>query len=135
MIKYRSWSLVSLTFVVVLLISGVAALLTLHSIGGLRSSVLNLIDRHQVTRDHIEALRSEMYLSSILVRDLLLDHTEAGVSASRKRLRQNRSAALSDINALQRLSSAQSRSAVASLATEVDAYWQSVDALLTEKPP
>jgi signal transduction histidine kinase len=106
--------------------------MALSNIGGMRRSVLSLTDAHLARRQHIEALRSQIYVSSVLVRDYLLD-SKPGVDTSyRDRLKDNHAAALQQLEALSRVSSPTTSITVKSLAAELQAYWASVEALLQD---
>jgi signal transduction histidine kinase len=129
---HRTWPIVASTFFGFVLLSVVVTLLTFNSIEHLRVSVLNLVDAHQSRRDHIEALRSQIYVSSILIRDLLLDRMDTRMAAHRAKLQENRTVALEHIRELERLSSPHSRATVQSLSAEVHGYWESIDAFIRD---
>ncbi|HYO83917.1 MAG TPA: MCP four helix bundle domain-containing protein [Bryobacteraceae bacterium] len=126
----RTWPIVALTFVVVMLISALVTILTFTSIKTLRASILELNEAHHVARGHIEALRSQIYVSSILVRDILLDTDPARRAQQKRRLSENHSAALRHLSELEHLALPQASATVRSLAAELEAYWQSMDEII-----
>jgi signal transduction histidine kinase len=123
---------VAFGFGTILLLGGAVTFMTLGSIGDMRSSVLSLTDASQNRREHLEGLRSQIYVSSILIRDYLLDRTPNAEANYKDRLRENHAAALEQLEALSRLSTPSSDTTIKSLAAELDGYWQSVEALIQD---
>jgi signal transduction histidine kinase len=128
----RTWPLVALTFIVVMLVSAVVTVLTFTSIKSLRTSILELNETHQLRRNHIEALRAQIYVSSILTRDILLDRDAARTAQQKLRLREHRSASMQHLRELQRLAAPDSAATVRSLGIEVQAYSELVEQLIRD---
>lgn len=129
----RTWPFVAFTFIILLLVGVLVTVLTFSGISSLRSSVIGMTDARRASRDHIEALRAQIYISSILVRDYLLERDPERVTAHKMRLRENHAAALKHLTGLRGLASPQSRGTVQSLSKEVHAYWVSVEKLIADK--
>lgn len=129
----RTWPFVAFTFIILLLVGVLVTVLTFSSIGSLRSSVIGMTDARRATRDHIEALRAQIYISSVVVRDFLLEPDPERVVAHRRRLRETHESALRHLVGLQRFASAQSKKTMQSLSSEVHAYWASIEKLIADK--
>ena len=100
----NTWPIVAFGFGTILLLGAAVTVMTLGSITEMRRSVLTLTDTYHNRREHIEGLRSQIYVSSILIRDYLLDR-KPGVEVNyRNRLRENHAAALEQLEALSRYS-------------------------------
>jgi signal transduction histidine kinase len=127
----NTWLLVAFGFGAMLVLGAAVTVVTLGSISDMRRSVLGLTDAHQDRREQIERLRSQIYVSSILIRDRLLDRTQAETTY-RDQLQENRAAALKQLEALSRLSSMTSDSAIKSLTAELEGYWQSLEMLIQD---
>jgi signal transduction histidine kinase len=132
---FNTWPLVAFGFGMMLCLGGVVTVISLSSINTMRASVLRLTDASQSRREHIDALRSQMYVSSILIRDYLLDDAPERLDGYRTQLRENRDGALEQVKELGRLASPQTQAMIKSLAAEVQAYWLSLDALILGKNP
>ena len=130
--RSNTWRFVALGFGTILLLGGAVTIMTLGSIAGMRRSVLSLTDASQNHREHIEGLRSQIYVSSILIRDYLLDRTPNAEATYKDRLHENHAAALEQLEALSRLSTPTSDTTIKSLAAELDGYWQSLEALIQD---
>lgn len=127
----RTWPIVAFTFVVLMALSGIVTIATLGSINGLRSSVLDLTDTYHRRQEQIEALRSNIYASSVIVRDLLLERSPLSLRTNPPALRANQAAAERSIAELGRMSSPGTEATMRALFAEVRAYWSAIDALMT----
>ena len=130
--RSNTWPFVAFGFGAMLLLGGAVTFTTLGSVADMRSSVLGLTDASQNRREHIEGLRSQIYVSSILLRDYLLDRTPNADATYTTRLRENHAAALKQLEALSGLSTPGSDTTIKSLAAELEGYWQSLELLVQD---
>lgn len=128
-----TWPIVALGFGAMLVLGAVVTFLTLSSIAEVRQAVLTFSDAQQSRREHIEALRSQIYVSSILVRDYLLDRRPNAGERYIRQLQANHASALAHLRALNHLSPAKPDPALASLGEGVQSFWESLDLLLQER--
>lgn len=131
MLTFRTWPLVGSTFVAIAALSLLVTVLTVNSITSLRNSILEVNERHRERSDRLDALRSEIYISSILVRDLLLDEVADRPAAYRARLLDSHRSAVRHLAELDRLFAGRIP-VLRSLADELHAYWQSVETLVRD---
>jgi signal transduction histidine kinase len=130
--RSRTWPLVALAFAAMILLGALGTWVTLNRTTRMRSSVLAVTDAHQIRHEHIQALRSQIYVSSIVVRDYLHDTSREHLDEYRAKLLENESAASMQVAQLSKLASPRSEATVRSLAAEVNAYWSSLHAILQE---
>src|SRR5688572_482753 len=127
---FKTWPIVAFGFGTMLCLGLMVTVITLNSIKNMRESVLRLTDANQSRREHVDALRTQMYVSSILIRDYLLDNSPERLASYKASLRNNHEAAVGHLKELSRLSSPESHSTLSLLAGEVQAYWLSLDSLM-----
>jgi signal transduction histidine kinase len=88
----------------------------------------------QASRQPLEGLRSEIYLTSILVRDYLLDPSPAAAAEERQKLEELKAAMEKDLAALEQAVSSQSLKESAGLREAILNFWQSIEPVFEWTP-
>jgi signal transduction histidine kinase len=130
-VKLRSWSVLALgfgTLVVLILLSGLD---NSRRAGRIYSTIVSVHQSHARTEDALRDIESQVYLSSIYARDFLLDLSDLMAESHRDELVSIRKAMDQDLALLERSDSRRDRKLVGQLRHEVDAYWSSLEPILT----
>ena len=127
----RTAPIVAISLAVLLLVGIATTAITLRTVSDLRSSILAAADAQERVKDHLMDLRSQIYVSSILLRDCLLDEPSK-LPGYRASLAIAKTAALREIENLRMLELADKKGTLPLLIAEVNAYWKSVERVLDE---
>ncbi len=116
-----------------LLIGGSAAALH-RSLGKVYAEVATIQDRLRGERALIDRVRTELFLTAILVRDYLLETSLESAATDRATLESLRSSIEENLGALERTGSEEQRAQVTELRQAIRVYWRSVDPVFDWTP-
>ena len=116
-----------------LALGGIVTVATSRTIDRLERSVAALNETAATMDQAIQAVRSQIYVSSLLLRDSILDQSSARQPEYTRRIHEYHRVSLSKVEAVLRLSPPTARRPVIeSLAREVHAYWDSALPIFSE---
>ncbi len=127
MVRLRTWPLLLIGFGGLLLLIGGSAAALHRSLGIVYGEVATIQGRLRTERDLIDRVRSELFLTAILVRDYLLESSQESATADRETLESLRSSIEKNLAALEQTGSPEQREQVTELRKAIAVYWRSID--------
>jgi signal transduction histidine kinase len=132
--RLRTWPFLLIGFGALLLLIGGSAAALHRSLGKVYGEVAVIQDRLRDERGVIDRIRSELFLTAILVRDYLLESSLESAATDRATLESLRSSIETNLGALERTGSGEQRAQVTELRKAVTVYWRSVDPVFDWTP-
>jgi len=132
--RVRTWPLLSLGFGALLLLIGVSAVALHDRMTEVFAGVEAIQKAERASRQPLEGLRSEIYLTSILVRDYLLDPSPEAAAEERQRLQALRAEMEKDLAALEQALPSESLKERAGLRSAVLNYLDSIEPVFDWTP-
>lgn len=132
--RLRTWPFLLIGFGALLLLIGGSAAALHRSLGKVYGEVAIIQDQLRDERSVIDRVRSELFLTAILVRDYLLESSLESAATDRATLESLRSSIETNLGALERTGSEEQRAQVTELRKAVTVYWRSVDPVFDWTP-
>jgi signal transduction histidine kinase len=132
--KSRSWPSLFFGFGSLVLLVGLASLGAARRATQIYTEMASIYEVHRQTTGIFSALRSDLNLSGIYVRDYLLDPSDLTGAMYRQTLLELRSVMSKEVEELQRLAGPEQAEVLAELRQELDRYWDSIDPLFSWTP-
>jgi signal transduction histidine kinase len=124
--RFRSGTILVIAFSSLILLIAVSALFSFRKARDLYTALSELNRSHQRTERILQAIRSDMHVSSLLVRDYLLDPNVQEGTLYRERLRRDQNEAFKRLDSLSAVLKGKNADQVHRLREEVIAYWQAL---------
>src|SRR5690242_14963252 len=132
--RLRTWPFLLIGFGALLLLIGGSAAALHRSLGTVYAEVATIQGRVRTERTLIDRVRSELFLTAILVRDYLLESAAESASSDRQTLETLRSSIETNLGDLERTGSDEQRAQITELRKAVTVYWQSIDPVFEWSP-
>lgn len=132
--RVRSWLVLTLAFGSLIGLICASGLATLHQAKRLYADLIELNSNYRHSEASLEEIRAGIHVSSLLVRDYLLEPSGLRDDYYRGELRKLRQQTERELNELVRLDKGKSAGQLQSLRNEVNEYWQSFDPLFQWTP-
>jgi signal transduction histidine kinase len=132
--RSRSWPVLFFGFGSLVLLVGLAGLGAARRAALIFSEMASLSESHRESTRLLNEIRSGVNVSSIYVRDYLLDPSDLMASSYRQRLLELRSSMSEELKQLEPLAGLELRGPLARLRDELDGYWDSMDPLFSWTP-
>jgi len=132
--KLRTWPFLLIGFGALLFLIGGAAAALDGSLSKAYGEVATIQGRLRSERDLIDRVRSELFLTAILVRDYLLESSGESASTDRATLESLRSSIEGNLAALEETGSTEQHTQVTELRKAITVYWRSVDPVFDWTP-
>lgn len=129
----RIWPIVVLGFGCLVTLIAISGWIALTGASRTYAGISALHDAEHRTEQAFSALRSNLQISAIVIRDYLLD-PNASVSNTRDQLRQRQSATSAEFEELRALMAAGDAKKLEKMHSEIDAYWHSLDPIWSWTP-
>jgi signal transduction histidine kinase len=130
----RSGPVLFFGFGSLVLLVGLAGLGAARRAALIFSEMAAISDSHRESTRLLNEIRSGVNVSSIYVRDYLLDPSDLMAASYRQRLLEIRSSMTEQLKQLEPLAGAELREPLARLGEELDGYWDSMDPLFSWTP-
>ena len=131
--RFRTWPVAALALTGLLLLVVVSVLTATRRAQDIYTQLERLNEHHRLVDAKLRQLRSDVHLSSILVRDYLLDSERAAGPEYRTRLADSRRTHMATLAELPQIVP-QERARIAGLQVKVDEYWQAFEPLFDWTP-
>ncbi|MEO8595435.1 MAG: histidine kinase [Candidatus Solibacter sp.] len=125
--KLRTWPFLLIGFGALMALIGGSAIALHGSLGKVYGEVAGIQETLRGERDLIDRIRSELFLTAILVRDYLLESSLDAAVSDRTTLESLRSSIETNLAALEMTGSVQQREQVIQLRKAITTYWLSLD--------
>jgi signal transduction histidine kinase len=132
--RLRTWPLLTIGFGILLLLIGASAAVLHSSLGLAYREVAAIQETVRTERELIDRVQSELFLTSVLVRDYLLESSLKSSSGDRATLQKLRASVEGSLSSLEKMSSASQRAQVMQLRKAITSYWQSLDPVFNWSP-
>lgn len=132
--RTRSWPALFFGFGGLVLLVGLASLGAARRATQIYTEMASIYETHRQITNIFSALRSDLNLSGIYVRDYLLDPSDLTGALYRQRLLEIRTVMTEELDDLQRLVGPEQADVLAKLREELDGYWDSIDPLFSWTP-
>jgi signal transduction histidine kinase len=132
--RLRTWPFLLVGFGALLLLIGASAAALHRSLGKVYGEVATIQEKLRNERDLIDRVRSELFLTAILVRDYLLEASLDSAANDRAKLASLRSSIESNLGALERTGSEEQRAQVTEVRKAITIYWRSIDPVFDWTP-
>jgi signal transduction histidine kinase len=132
--RSRSWPVLFFGFGSLVLLIGLASLGAARRATQIYTEMASIYESHRQTTSIFSALRSDVNLSGIYVRDYLLDPSDLTGVMYRQRLLEIRSVMSKELEDLQLLMGPEQADVLEKLRGELDGYWDSIDPLFSWTP-
>jgi len=129
-----SWPLLAVAFGLLLAIILISGLATLHRATELYSTVSALNRKYRLDWRSLDEIRSGIHVSSVLVRDYLLDPSFTRAKEIREELLRLRKKTEEHLEGIEKSVEVEGRSKVFDLRAETNAYWESLDPVFDWSP-
>ncbi len=130
----RSWPILLFGFGSLVLLVGLAALGAARRASLIFSEMVSISELYRDNTRLLNEIRSGVNVSSIYVRDYLLDRSELTASLYRQRLLEIRSSMTEQLKQLESRAGLELRDPLARLSSELDGYWDSMEPLFSWTP-
>jgi len=130
----RTWPILLAGFGAMVLVIIVFAFENGRRADDIHATVLAIHESHGRTEELLRDVEAGVYLSGLLVRDFLLDHSPLAADEYRRELLDVRSAMESSLAALNKNQSLHIQPPLAQLRLEIDAYWDTLDPVFEWTP-
>lgn len=132
--RLRTWPFLLIGFGALLALIGGSTAALHRSLGRVYREVATIQGRFRTERSLIDRVRSELFLTAILVRDYLLETSLENASSDRETLESLRSSIESNLADLERTGSSEQHAQVTELRNAVQVYWHSIDPVFAWTP-
>ncbi|MFB3779306.1 MAG: ATP-binding protein [Bryobacteraceae bacterium] len=132
--RSRSWPALFFGFGGLVLLVGLASLGAARRATQIYTEMASIYETHRQITNIFGAVRSDLNLSGIYVRDYLLDPSDLTGALYRQRLLEIREGMTKELEDLQRLGGPEQADVLAKLREELDGYWDSIDPLFSWTP-
>ncbi len=132
--RLRTWPLLLIGFGALLFLIGGSAVALQRRLTHVYDEVATIQSHIRSDRGLIDRVRSELFLTAILVRDYLLEPTGESSTTDRRLLETLRSSIESNLGALERTGSAEQRAQISELRMAITDYWLSLDPVFEWTP-
>lgn len=132
--KLRTWPILGLGFGTLLLLTLLFGLDALRRTGQIYGSVLSIHNSRANSGEALRGIETGIYVSSIFVRDFLLDPSQLMAESYRRELLTIRSSMEQDLSTLGGMQTAADKNLLVRLRREIDAYWDSFDPIFDWSP-
>ena len=132
--RLRTWPFLLIGFGALLLLIGGSAAALHRSLGKVYGEVATIQGMVRSERDLIDRVRSELFLTAILVRDYLLESSLESAATDRATLESLRSSIEGNLGSLESKGSEEQRAQVTEVRKAITVYWQSVDPVFDWTP-
>jgi signal transduction histidine kinase len=132
--KLRTWPLLLIGFGALLALIGGSAAALYQTLGKVYGEVAGIQARLRHERDLTDHVRSELFLTAILVRDYLLEPEPESAALDRATLESLRSSVEGRLEALEQEGSGKQREQLTELRKAITSYWQSIDPVFEWTP-
>jgi signal transduction histidine kinase len=134
-VRFRTWPVAAVALAGLLVLVVVSLLTASRNAQAVYSTLEELNARHRDYDVHLRRLRSDIHLSSIFMRDYLLDQERERAPGYRRQLTEFRTGNVATLAAIRTLTSDDRQMArLASLQTKLDEYWHAFDPLFDWTP-
>lgn len=131
---FRMWHILLIGFGSLLLLTVLSSLSGYRQGRQIYSTIVSIHEEYTRREAVLDEVRSGIYLSSLLVRDYLLDPSHITGAMHRQRLIELRSSMAARLDELSHSGSQAERQAIARLKPELDAYWDAMDPIFDWTP-
>jgi signal transduction histidine kinase len=131
---FRTWQLLVPAFGILLALMLVSGLATLNRTTQLYNTLSDLNRKYRQDWRGLDNLRSGIHVSSVLVRDYLLDPSLSRAKEIREALLKERTATEESLRQIERALERDHRDKLVQLRTEINAYWESLDPVFDWSP-
>jgi signal transduction histidine kinase len=125
--RFQTWPVLIFAFSVMLLLMGFSAISNWRQSGILFDKWEGLTRSYQDSERSLQQIRSDVQVSGLLVRDFLLDPSDASSDSYKKRLLDNRAEMAKQLARLEETISAPQASKLRLLDSQLQAYWDSLE--------
>ena len=132
--RLRTWPFLLIGFGALLLLIGGSAAALHRSLGNVYDEVATIQGRLRTGRDLIDRVRTELFLTAILVRDYLLESSPQSSASDRAMLESLRSSIDNNLRSLERTGSKAQHAQVVELSKAIAVYWSSIDPVFDWTP-
>lgn len=130
--RSRSWLILSIGFGTLIVLIGLLGIGAMRRSQALHDQAMSAHEAYLQTDTVLREIPADLYMSGILVRDYLLDQSPTSTPEYQEDLVSLRSSIRQRLDLLaQRLGSGEQRTSLRQLRTELEAYWKSMDPILT----
>lgn len=130
----RTWPILGIGFGALVVLIALLGIGASQRAGRIYREVLAAHESYRRSEQMLNEIRSSIYLSSIFVRDFLLDPSHLTATLHRQQLVEIRSAMLQNLLELDRLMGGQEPAALGILRAELDTYWNSFEPIFQWTP-
>jgi signal transduction histidine kinase len=130
----RSWPILTFGFLSLIVLIAVFGYGAMHRARILHRESIETHQNHLQTEAYIHKVSAQEYLAALLVRDYLLDPSQSAAPLYRQQLREIRKSFEQNLGALQQRMGTEDHAALERLASEVKAYWESLDPMFEWNP-
>ena len=131
--RFRTWPVAALGLAGLLLLIAVSVLTATRRAQDIYTQLERLDDHHRQVDARLRRLRSDVHLSSIFVRDYLLDTERSRAPEYRRRLSEFRETNMATLEELRRIVP-QEDERIAGLRIQLEAYWHAFEPLFDWSP-
>ncbi len=132
--RFRTWPLLVLAFGILLALTLLSGVATLNKATELHHSLSAVNQDYRRDLTGLDEIRSGIHVSSVLVRDYLLDPSQARAKEIREELLTLRGKAEQNLEKIERPFGAENHDKLLELRTEINAYWESLDPVFDWSP-
>ena len=132
--RLRTWPILALGFGTLVLLTILTGLDSWRRANQINQTILSIHDSQVRAEEALRKIQDGIYLSSIFVRDFLLDPSQLTAESHRDELRTIRSSMDERVTSLSRLMEGADQKLLSQLSAEIDEYWDSLDPLFDWTP-
>jgi signal transduction histidine kinase len=129
--RYHTWPVLIFAFSAMLILMAFSAVSNWRQTGLLFDKWQELARVYQQSERSLEQIRSDTQVSGLLVRDYLLDRSDARSGSYKERLLANRAEMSGQLNRLQTTVPRQQAPKLAQLGNQLQAYWDSLEPIFS----
>ena len=132
--KSRTWPLLAVAFGTLLALMAISGIGVLRRVNHIQDEILSRNERYRRTAELLSELRAEVFSSSTLIRDYLLDPSHLTVESYQRELRQASDRVGGLLARLEQLTDPAARPLFLELRAQLEAYWKSMQPLFVWTP-
>jgi len=127
----RSWPVLTIGFGILLTLIMILGAGAIRRVQQINNEIASIQQRFQHSDSVLSHVRSQVYLSGILIRDFLLDPSSLGGTSIKEQLVENRSSIDQQLDGLEPKLNLYEAELLKRLHKEVDHYWESMDPIFS----
>jgi signal transduction histidine kinase len=133
-VRHRTWPIPALGFGALVLLTILFALESSRQSRQIYTNLSSIQESYTQSEKLLDEIRSGIYVSSVFVRDFLLDPSHLRAASYRQRLRELRHSMADHLRELDRLTRGRQKATLVELHTELESYWKSMDPIFDWTP-